>query len=334
MQFLKISPNTTLTQLADAVGYRNVDSVLHLNGIPRTPNIGLAMKSRCLSVINNSEDVDWQRKSSILNTLTQDSDVFEYASLASSTSWKVLSNIGTFPNMLKIPDTIQLPDSEQLLGNNESVKTLIYRNVMSDLQSPPHYVRPETFNEYSSIRPSQVISDTQTESKVFEWFKIPWGEVTLYSSLSGNTVDFPVYPEGVSDAVRANYTTMPDLIYQYEPWQIFTGSGPRSNTYDFDFHRDMWTGDHRDGKANELIRFCMANCYPRYTGSMVHTSLVTLYVHGKNLITGVLTDVNVEWDGPLGLDGYYLHCKLTLSITEVSPEPLSYDSMLRKPLIG
>lgn len=335
MQFIKISPSTTLSELSEQVGAKNIDAILHLNGLPRRPDIGKVFKEKCNQIQSEVADIAWQRKCTVLNSLTKDSDVFEYASLLSGSGWKVLSSIDTFPNMLRIPDTISLPDSSQILGNGEQTKTLVYREVMRSFQEPPHFPDMAVFSEYSSIRPSSVVEPAGgIDSKVFQWFKIPWGEVTLYSSLSGDTIDFPVYPESMSDGVRAEYTTMPDLIYQYEPWQLYTRSGPRTNTYEFDFHRDMWTGDHRDGKANELIRFCMANCYPRYNGSAVHTATVVLYVHGKNLITGILTDVSVDWDGPIGLDGFYLHCKMTLTITEVSPQPINYDSMRRKPLIG
>ena len=96
----------------------------------------------------------------------------------------------------------------------------------------------------------------------------------------------------------------------------------------------MWTGDHRDGKANELIRICEANCYPEFNGSMVNTSTVTLYVKGNALISGVLVDVHKTWDGPIGLDGWYLMCNLSLEIIEVSPTALNYNVVKNKPLIG
>ncbi|MCM1222697.1 MAG: hypothetical protein NC548_50395, partial [Lachnospiraceae bacterium] len=136
--------------------------------------------------------------------------------------------------------------------------------------------------------------------------------------------------------VHANYDTMPDLLYQYEPWQIYKGSGPRTVTYDFDIHRDMWSGDHRDGKCNELIRFCQANCYPKFQGASVQTAAVSLYILGEKHITGIMTDVKVAWDeeSPIGLDGFYLHLNLSLTITEVSDEALTYETIQQKGLIG
>ena len=75
-------------------------------------------------------------------------------------------------------------------------------------------------------------------------------------------------------------------------------------------------------------------CYPYYNGSAVNTSIVTIYVKGKSLITGVLTEASDDWSGPIGLDGWYLECTLKLSITEVSVQPLSYSTMRNKGLIG
>ena len=68
--------------------------------------------------------------------------------------------------------------------------------------------------------------------------------------------------------------------------------------------------------------------------SLVNVSTVTLYIHGQNLITGVMTDCKVKWDKPIGLDGYYLVCELSFTISEVSPEPLNYTTMRNKGLIG
>ena len=335
MQFLSISSNTTLSELSDMVGSRNVDNILHNNGLSRVPRIGQAFDNMCARVLEeNPNNVTHQRKISILNRFVSDSDVFETAALLGETGWRLLSAIGTFPGMLSIPASIILKGASAILGDNQGIGSSVYKNTMRCLIDPPHTVDPSVFNKYSSIKSAKLIEYTQGEQSPFQYFKIPWGEITLYSSLSNESVDFPVYPEQVSDGVKANYIQMPELLYQYEPWQIYSSSGPRANTYEFDFHRDMWNGDHRIGGANNLIRFCMANCYPRYTGSAVHTSTVTLYVKGRSLIRGVLTDVNVNWDGPIGLDGWYLHCKLSLTITEVSEEPLNYDSVREKPLIG
>ena len=99
-------------------------------------------------------------------------------------------------------------------------------------------------------------------------------------------------------------------------------------------HRDMWTGDHRDGLANKLVRFCEANCFPNYKGSAVQTPTVTLYINGENLITGVLNSAKVDWSGPIGLDGFYLELKLILDITEVSKEALNFNTVKAKGLIG
>lgn len=337
MQFLSINRKTKLTDIADIVGTRNVESVLHLNDVDRTPNVGEAFWEKCGEKIRDAADVSYDKKMSLLNALTADADVFESAALLSSSGWKLLASASTLPGYLKIPESIIVPASTSLLGNGQLVAASVYNSVMKSLSAPPHAVDPSTFGDYSTMRSAAIsnIFNVGDGSDPMQWFHIPWGQVTLYSSISNDQVDFPVYPDEISDGVRATYTTMPDLLYQYEPWQLYTGSGPRSQTYTFDFHRDMWTGDHGDGKANELIRFCMANCYPEYRGSAVYTSTVTLYVAGKPLITGIMNDVSVNWDGPLGKrDNWYLHCKLAISITEVSPQPLDYHTVMRKPLIG
>lgn len=334
MQLLKITERTTLAELSDTVGERNVQSILAANNLKRTPNLGKQFSSMCDNIIRESSDVDKKRKASLLNNLTSESDIFEATALQGEDGWKITSAIGTLSNMLKIPDSITLPDSVNILGNHEPIGNKIYKQVMESLELTGT-VDPGIFNEYTGIKYSQLANvSSKVSNDLFQWFQIPWGKVSLYSSIEGEAKDFPVYPEELSDEYKANYTQMPDMLYQYEPWQVYQGSGPRSNTYTFKFHRDMWTGDHTDGKANELIRFCEANCYPEYLGSAVNTSLVTLYISGVSHITGILTSVSPKWSGPLGSDGWYLVCELELSITEVSQTALDYATVKKKGLIG
>lgn len=334
-QYLKIKESTRLSDISDMIGVNNVQYLLSGNNLDWSPNVGKQFYSLQNSVIQSGESIDWQRKYTILNTLTDSTDVFETASLMSESGWKVLSNLNTLPNTLKIPDTISVPNTTDIIGDGNPVGNIIYEQAMTGLTTPPHYIDPAIFNEYSTIKSSQIVTDTPTTSvDTFQYFNIPWGEVTLYSSISGETAEFPVYPDEVSDQRKANYTQMTELLYQYEPWYVYNSSGPRSNIYEFDFHRQMWTGDETDGKANELIRFCQANCYVNFNGSAVIAPIVTLYVAGSNLITGIMEDVSVKWDGPLLSDHWYAHCKLSLTITEVSKDALTYSSILSKSLIG
>lgn len=337
MQLLSINKDTTLSDLYEEFGDA-LDRFLHLNGVKRVPKIGKAFIDRCNEMISDLSEVTYDQKISLLNGLTTDSDIFEYAALMDDIGWKILSACNTLPEMMRVPDSIRLQDSTEVMGNGESVPSGIYNKVMQFFKNGQE-VNPSVFNEYSvATTPGAFDATVSTGSsggtEVFQWFKIPWGEVTLHSSIDDSRIDFPVYPEELGDGVKANYTTMPEMLYQYEPWQIYQSSGPREMSFSFHFHRDMWTGDHRDGKANELIRACEANCYPEYKGSAVNSSIVTLYIHGNPIISGIMTSVTPHWSGPLGLDGFYLECKLDISITEVSETKLDFYTIKNKPLIG
>lgn len=342
MQFLAINNDVTLSQLAARVGSRNVDDVLQTNGVKRTHRVGSAYNDMCSKAITDYQErgvdgslateVSYSRKMTILNSLTAEADVFETVALQDGDSWKVLSSTNTIYGYLRMPPTVELPGSSDILGGTGiAVTKAIYTKAMGYLSNQQD-IDPSIFSEYSS-RYNQSAPGASSVPAV-NWFNIPWGEITLYSSLSGDSMDFPVYPDDWANSVQANYDTMPELIYQYEPWQIYKSSGPRSVSYTFKMHRDMWSGDHRDGKCNELIRFCEANCYPRYNGAAVQTSTVTLYIAGQSLITGVLTGVKTSYSGPIGLDSAPLFVDLTLDITEVSAEALNYDSVKRKGVIG
>lgn len=343
MKYLQITPQTTLSELADIVGERNVDYVLNANGLTRAVNIGKQVFDRDLS-----GTTDAQTKINILNTLVGDSDVYEKAALGTEADWYSLYMYGTFPDYLKIPDEIPIALSDMMLGNGESILDIIYEKCNRSLKDKGE-VDPLIFTEYSLINvnygtTSGGVNGAEDEfwawhqgpasnPNPFEYFHLPWGRISLYSSISNDMMDFPVYPEEMQDGYTANYDQMPNLLYQYEPWQVYKGSGPRTNTYTFHMHRDMWTGDHRDGLANKLIRYCEANCFPDYNGSAVNVSTVTLYLNGQNLITGVMNSCKVDWKPPFGLDGHYLEFTLTIEITEVSKTTLNYTTVKNKGLV-
>ncbi len=343
MQFLQITDDMTLSQLIDRVGAKNVDEILQYNSVKRTHAIGEAYNhmvdviTYAYTELNSDEvltEVSYKNKIDVLNTLTEDADVFEAAALQSEDGWKLLASIGTMPGYLRIPPTITLPDSTDILGGTDTpIAKTTYNKAMNYLKNNEN-VDPIIFNTYSDRQSGAGYTSQNQVADVYQWFKIPWGEITLYSSISNTSMEFPVYPEEYSDERQANYDTMPDMLYQYEPWQVYKSSGPRNNSYTFKMHRDMWTGDHRDGKCNELIRFCQANCYPRYRGSLVDTAKVTLYIAGQALISGIMTSVKTNYSGPVGLDGMPLYVEMTLTIIEVSDEALNYDTVARKGVIG
>ena len=341
MQYLTITKDMTLSQLTNIVGERNLDAVLNTNGLVRSYNIGEQFYNKINGLKSRSEDVGYQKKFNILNRFVGDSDLYEKAALGSEDDWAALAFYNCFTDAVKIPDEIQLPSSVGILGNGEPIAPSIYKQCADSLLNPdgafPHQIDPTIFAEYNaSYYGGAAIEDTTTTnagSSLFQCFAIPWGEVCLYSTLDDTMLYFPVYPKGFDDSATANYDEMPDMLYQYEPWNVYKSSGPREITFTFEFHRDMWTGDHRDGNANKLIRACQANCYPRYDGSLVNTALVTMYIHRQNFITGIMTNCKVSWDKPIGLDGFYLKCELSITIKEVSPQALNYTTVKDKRLI-
>jgi hypothetical protein len=343
MQFLNIDKNMTLSQLNNRVGSKNTNMVLQQNNLPRVHNIGQAYQDMCETVSASytevgadgvtSNTVSYSRKMSILNNYTSDAEIFEAVSLQSEDGWKLLSTVGTMSEYIRMPDLVQLPNSSDILGGagDNPVSSQVYSKAMRYLEHNLD-IDPVIFNTYSDRQGTYTAEAVNTD--VFQWFKIPWGEVTLHSSLSNISMDLPVYPDYWEDERSANYDTMPDMLYQYEPWQVYKSSGPRSNTYTFKMHRDMWSGDHRDGRCMELIRFCEANCFPVFSGAVVNTPIVTLYIHGQVLISGILTSVRTQYSGPIGHDSLPLYVEMSLSITEVSKEPLNYNTVMRKGVIG
>lgn len=236
-------------------------------------------------------------------------------------------------------------------STSDAVSSTAYKKVMDSLKETGT-IPPEIFNTVNVSRPISLTSDkngfksgrttfgrasatSRQQARVPQYaYNLPWGKIQLYSSVLDQTIDIPVYPEELDTERQANYTDMPDIIYQYEPWVVYQSSGPREQTVDFHLHRDLWSGNHLDGEANRLIRFCEANTFPRYSGSAVLAPLVRLYISGSTFISGVLTRTRTHWSGPLGLDNWYLEFTLSLTIREVSDVALNIDSVSNFGLIG
>lgn len=332
MQFLKVDSDMGMADLRKIVGAKNADNVLTLNQLSVVPRINKAMDNMYYTIVNNAPEVTNERKMSLLSSVSTDKDVFEAVALLDEDGWKYFSATNSLPNMLRMPDTVQLPNSQETFGNTgEAISLSVYQKAMEYLYNNEP-IDPIIFNTYDTSVGMRS-NDTVAYNGSLQWFNIPWGQITLYSSLTDESVDFPVYPEEYEDGYTANYETMPDMLYQYEPWYTYKSSGPRTINLTFKMHRDMWTGDHRDGKCNSLIRFCQANCFPAYNGASVNTPIVALYIAGKPYIRGILTEEKHTYSGPLGLDKFPLAVDLTLTFTEISVTPLNFETVRKKGLI-
>lgn len=343
MTLYPIRSSDKLNNLTAALGVKNIPSILHTNNLNRVPKIGQEYDKLCEDVIKHTDPVTSQRKQTILSKLTGDEDIYERACQLDENGWKILSALDTLPGYIRIPDDVTIKRTISTLGNGKSVSRKVFSATIKDIRADKN-IDQSIFNEYSSVgnysikgtgsdEEDALFTDSASRVNPLSVFKFPWKDVILRTD-EGKQVEFPCYPEDVSDSYKMNTTNMPDLIYQYEPWVVYNSSGPRQNTYEFHFHRDMWNADHRKGGANKLVRFCEALVYPKYKGSSVHVVQASLYVAGSELIHGIVTDVSPKWSGPIGLDGWYLECTLDITILEISRKALNYDVMRRKKIIG
>lgn len=373
MQYLLLDHTDTLVSISKIIGNQNIDLLLAENGLSRTPYIGRAWRDKCSIIISTSTEVSGSRKSALLNGLVGSEEIFEKACLMDEDQWKVFSATQAFTDALRIPGSIQLPFSSRIIGDSsgditklgnasgvsvgysynssaiqpnigtptsasvqgQPVNSVTYRAVMETLKQSD-IIDSNIFNTVN-ISPATKGSKTRSSSdiKVPQYaFNLPWGKIQLYSSILQETIDFPAYPEQIETARHATYTAMPDIIYQYEPWIMYQNSGPREQSLSFHLHRDLWSGNHLDGRANELIRFCESNTFPEYNGSAVNAPIVRLYIDGSLFISGVMTATNVQWTGPIGLDNWWLEFTLSLTIQEVSSRPLNIRTVRSMGLKG
>lgn len=228
------------------------------------------------------------------------------------------------------------PISGSGTSSSEPVSSETYRTVMRELNTSGR-IDPGVFNKVNTSFPVNLddLRKSKANTPVPQFaYNLPWGKIQIYSSLLDEVIDIPAYPEELETSRSASYTSMPDIIYQYEPWIVYQSSGPREQQLSFHLHRDMWSGNHLDGNANRLIRFCEANTFPRYNGSIVTSPKIRIYIDGALFVAGVLTNTRTHYAGPIGLDNWYLEFTLDLTIQEVSDTPLSIDTVKDFGIIG
>lgn len=368
MQYLLINKSDTLLSISKIVGQSNIDLLLSENGLSRVPRIGEQWYDKCDTLIRNTpNNVTGARKAALLNNLTGSEEVFEKACLMDEDEWKVFSAFQAFTDALRVPEAIKLPSSAKVIGDtlgdvqatignagrkttgsqvktnaevgtskaSDPVNPVAYRKVMKGLKESPD-ISPAVFNSVNTSPPvSMNAKKINIENRTPQYaYSLPWGKIQMYSSLLDEVAEFPAYPEEVETSRTAKYTSMPDIIYQYEPWIVYESSGPREQSLTFHLHRDMWSGNHLDGRANDLIRFCECNTFPKYTGSAVLAPRVRFYIDGSLFISGVLTQTTVRWSGPIGQDNWYLDFELSLMIQEVAEQPLNIKTVRQLGLIG
>ena len=71
MQFLKIRNDTTLSELGQLVGSRNVTSMLVQNQLTSSVNIGQQYYNNCRNIMNTAPPVSWQEKQKIQRSISQ-----------------------------------------------------------------------------------------------------------------------------------------------------------------------------------------------------------------------------------------------------------------------
>lgn len=139
---------------------------------------------------------------------------------------------------------------------------------------------------------------------------------------------FPCYPESVSDSNSASYSAV-SILGRSEPFQYYTGSGPRTVSVSFEMHCEM-CGDI--DYVYNLVSNIESACYPNY-GNAVSATKVTFHVANNINITGIISSVDTDYSGPIlytDLDPYsgrtyprYAVVKINFSVTECTGNSFS-----------
>lgn len=174
-------------------------------------------------------------------------------------------------------------------------------------------------------------------------FKCKYWILNQHGSRQGNisyTVKegyLPVFPNEVSNSVRARYNAQP-IMGRSVDYQIYTGS-ERSFSLTLKLHAELFmdlsvseTEENPSGylSVNNQLKGLVADiesaCYPLYEsdGSVIPPEFA-LQIGEQFYIKGVLESVTANWSAPI-IDEGLVNCELSLSIVETNG-PYSADQI-------
>lgn len=138
-----------------------------------------------------------------------------------------------------------------------------------------------------------------------------------YIIVGGTTAFFPCYPTSLSDSNQASYSSV-SILGRSEPFQYYTGSGPRTVSVSFQFHSDMCEDVNYVYRITHLIE---SACYPDYESNIAATKC-RLNIGHNTAITGIISNVNTSYSGPI-IDDKFAVIDISFSVTEVTGNPPS-----------
>lgn len=156
--------------------------------------------------------------------------------------------------------------------------------------------------------------------------------ITIHRNGYQRTMWFPCYPESVSDSNVANYSAQ-NILGRSEPFQYYTGSGPRTVNVSFEMHCEMCDDINY---VYELVDEVQSACYPNYSSAVAATKVTFHVAHNIN-INGIIPSVDTEFSGPILntlIDPYsqtpyprYAVVKLSFSVIEVTGNAFSSSNI-------
>lgn len=150
----------------------------------------------------------------------------------------------------------------------------------------------------------------------------------IHNHSTGATYYLP-YPDTLNDSMAVSYTPV-TILSRSAPVYVWTNSGPRTVSVEFNLHRDMDNDSviigltKRQFTVNKFLDEIQSLSLPSYSNSGVITApQISMRIGSKCFITGVLTSApQVNYNKPLNKDGEYQQATVSLAISEVG----AYDA--------
>ena len=141
----------------------------------------------------------------------------------------------------------------------------------------------------------------------------------------------PQYPEEVTDQMQSNFSEN-NTLGRSAPVYTYSNSGPRTVTFNMEFHRDMIdeanasnssiTLNDNEDYSDKFISALQAIAVPKYnlTNKVIEPPLVAIRLGRQIFIKGVVTSgISVSYKKPILVNEKYAVISIGFTVSEVDP---------------
>lgn len=144
------------------------------------------------------------------------------------------------------------------------------------------------------------------------------------------TLNLPVYPEDVTNAITTNYSSY-DILGRPGQISAYTSTSDITTSFSLHMHRELKTYNNDiaadRNHIDDIVSLIEAAQYPLFKPGTGEYAPIVTYKFGDTLICGKQTSVNTKWSGPK-IEGKFMEVVVSISVTNLFDRICDYTDIV------